>query len=205
MSWDRVYEEDVAWYKVTRPWKSGKLAWTWSEVEAEKPQDLTYAFTRHCCVKRLIGSITRAGKQYRHHCCSPEEICHSLGSGDTEKDQKWQRQKLIRIWIYLEVTQQWFSDCISQCLVRYFKEREISYRQLHTWKNHLRIWKTEVRGGHCYLSILCSENQEIAKAFLSGPTGNHTDIKDALQQGDEKFASLSCEEEWYGVCPSPAF
>lgn len=77
--------------------------------------------------------------------------------------------------------------------MRYFKEEKIGYRQLHTC-NHLNP--------EDHLSSLHSENQEVANAFLLVPRRNHTDVNIALQQGGERLASISCEEEWYGIYPS---
>lgn len=76
-------------------------------------------------------------------------------------------------------TRQWFSDCISQWLVRNFREKKIYCRQLCTWRNHLRTWKPESQQDAVATSevFVLRIRKLLINAFLSGPTGNHTDVK----------------------------
>lgn len=53
-----------------------------------------------------------------------------------------------------------------------------------------------------HLSSLHSENEEVANAFMFRARRNQTDVNIVLQQGGKRLASISYEEEWYGICPS---
>ena len=133
-----------------------------------------------CCVeKRLIATIKEAGTNADTTIVIWRKCVTGLDQEMAKSDKN--------LNIVENRVKKIFSFCVSQCLVKYFKEKKIGHRQLCTC-NHLNDLED-------HLSSLCSENQEVANAFASGPTRYHTDVNIALQQGGEKSASNPCEEE----------